>query len=103
MKDIEQQGVFLEALNAHLRATVHCVCADNLGAHCLAGFQAENLCRFCQVSKDGIQTRDASCFQLRNVEQHNSITDELRDHHELQSRLGVKKECVLNKHLSFSQ
>lgn len=98
MKDLEQQGVFVEALNAHLRGTVFCVCADNLGAHGLAGFQesfqAENLCRFCQVSKDDIQKQDASFFQLRTVEQHNSITDELRDHHELQSKLGVKKECA---------
>lgn len=105
MKDLEQKGVFVEALNAHLRGTVYCVCADNLGAHSLGGFQesfqAENLCRFCQVSKDDIQTQYASCFQLRTVEQHNSITNELRDHHELQSRLGVKKECVLSKHLSF--
>lgn len=29
------------------------------------------------------------------------LTNELRDHHDLQSRLGVKKECVLCTHLSF--
>lgn len=60
LKDLEQQGVFVEALNAHLRGTVYSVFAGNLGCHSLAGFQgsfqADNLCRFCQVSKDNIQT-----------------------------------------------
>lgn len=42
VKDIghlEQQGVFVKLLNSNLKGTVFCVCADNLGAYSLAGFQ----------------------------------------------------------------
>lgn len=83
---------------------MYCVCADNLGEPGLAGFQesfqVENLCRFCNVSKNDIQTKDASCY-LRTIEQHTAIINELRDRPEIQSRLGVKRECVLSKHLTF--
>ena len=35
---LEQQGVFVEKLGKHLKGTVQCVVADNLGAHGIAGF-----------------------------------------------------------------
>lgn len=42
IKDIqflETNGVFVEALDTFVKGTVFCVCADNLGAHSLVGFQ----------------------------------------------------------------
>lgn len=87
-----------------MRGTVFCVCADNLGAHALAGFQesfqVQHLCRFCLASKGDIQTKNFSHCELRTVEQHNSIVAELRET-DCQSVLGVKRECVLSKHLSY--
>ncbi len=58
---IEQQGIFVKAINSHLKGTVFCVCGDKLAAHGLAGFQesfqVENLCRFCLANKKDIQTK----------------------------------------------
>lgn len=39
LKTLEQDGVLVEALGHHVKSTVFCVCADNLGAHSLAGHQ----------------------------------------------------------------
>ena len=39
LKSLEQTGVFVKTLNNHIKGSVFCVCADNLGAHALAGFQ----------------------------------------------------------------
>lgn len=104
LKILEQQGVFVKVLDSHLRGTVFCVCADNLGAHSLAGFQesfqVEYLCRFCLARKVDIQTKSCCNFELRTVEQHDSAVGELKETG-CQSILGVKSECSLSKQLSF--
>lgn len=55
MKCLEQTGFFVPALNQYVKGTVFCVCADNLGAHSLAGFQeslnSDKLCMSCLISK----------------------------------------------------
>lgn len=40
-------------------------------------------------------------FLLRTPEQHNSLVEELQKGEQPQSLNGVKKECVLSKHLSY--
>lgn len=105
IKSLEQEGVFVEVLERYVKGTVFCVCADNLGAHGLAGFQesfnVEKFCRFCLISRKEIDTREASDFRLRTVEQHNVFVEELKDSDTLTNVNGVKRECVLSKHLSY--
>lgn len=105
IKCLEQEGIFVEVLDQFIKGTVFCVCADNLGAHSLAGFYesftVEKFCRFCLISKDQIATTDVHDFQLRDVDEHNIFLEELRQNENLQSINGVKKECVLGKHLLF--
>lgn len=107
LKILETDGIFVDQLNENLRGSVFIVCADNLGAHSLAGFQ-ENLsvdkcCRFCLASKKDIQTADVQqgCFQLRTPELHDLHLQELTADETLTNVNGVKADCVLRKHLSF--
>lgn len=103
LKALEQNGVFVETLGHYVKPTVFCVCADNLGAHSLAGYQenfnVDKFCRFCLISRDQIATVKASDFPLRTVEEHNSFVEQLKQSDTLQSVNGVKSECSLSKHL----
>lgn len=53
IKYLEQQGIFVEVVGQFIKSTVYCVCADNLGAHGLAGFHesfiVEKFCWFCLI------------------------------------------------------
>lgn len=102
LKFIEEYGA--EA-SENFGVKLFCVCADNLGAHSLAGFQesfsVDKFCLFCLVSHSQIATLKASNFHLRTVEQHNRCVKELHQNQALKSVNGVKRECVLSKHLAF--
>lgn len=101
LKFIEEYGA--EA-SENFGVKLFCVCADNLGAHSLAGFQesfsVDKFCRFCLVSHSQIATVKASDFHLRTVEQHNRV-EGLHQNQALKTVNGVKGECVLSKHLAF--
>ncbi len=105
IKTLEQMGIFVPALQQYVKGTVFCVCADNLGAHRLAGFQesfiVENFCRFCLISHKQIASSEPGDFQVGTPEQHDSLLKELQNDDQLHSLNGVKKECVLSKHLSY--
>lgn len=81
------------------------MCADNLGAHGLAGFfesfTVDKFCRFCLISRGQIANTEVNDFELRGVDQHNTFLEELRQDENLQSTNGVKRECVRSKHLLF--
>lgn len=104
LKHVEQNGVFVEALQRSVGAKLFCVCADNLGAHGLAGFQesftVDKFCRFCLVSHSQIGTIKPKEFPLRTIEQHNRFVDDIKQNQTLTSVNGVKQECVLSKHLA---
>jgi len=104
IQSLEQTGVFIEVLGRFVKGTIFCVCADNLGAHSLAGFQecfnVDKFCRFCLISRKKIGTTETIDFQLRTEEQHNTFVAEL-EASDQQSVNGVKRECVLSKHLSY--
>lgn len=74
LKVLEQTGVFVEALGCYVKSNVFCVCADNLGAHGLAGhqenFNVDKFCRFCLISRNQIATVKSSEFLLRTVDEH---------------------------------
>ena len=40
-------------------------------------------------------------FQLRDVDEYDTFLEELRQNDNLQNINGVKRECVLSKHLAF--
>lgn len=104
IQSLERNGVFVEVLDKFVKGTVFCVCADNLGAHSLAGFHesfnVEKFCRFCCLNRDQIANTEARDCQLRTVEQHNAFVEELESS-DKQSVNGVKQVCVLSKHLSY--
>ncbi|XP_071337763.1 uncharacterized protein [Trachinotus anak] len=93
LKSLEQTGLFVQTLNNYVKGSVFCVCADNLGAHALAGFQesfnVKNFCRFCVTNRGEIATTAISDFLLQ-------LNNENVPHVN-----GVKSECVLSKHLSY--
>lgn len=65
-----------------VKATTYCVCADNLGAHGLAGFNesfnAGKFCRFCTIDRGQSLTVNPQHFQLRTVGQHNDFVREVQ-------------------------
>lgn len=81
------------------------MCADNLGAHSLAGhqenFNVDKFCRFCLISRDQIATVKASEFPLRTVDEHDLFVEQLKQSDTIQSVNGVKNECSWSKHLNF--
>ncbi|XP_036952445.1 uncharacterized protein LOC119018692 isoform X1 [Acanthopagrus latus] len=103
LKSLEQTGVFVQTLDNYVKGSVFCVCADNLGAHGLAGFQesfnVKNFCRFCLTNRGEIATTAISDFQLRYREQHDTFLLQLCQEN-VPHVNGVKSECVLSKHLS---
>lgn len=48
---LEQVGVFISCLGRNIKGALHCVVADNLGAHAISGlvesFNGPYVCRFC--------------------------------------------------------
>lgn len=94
----------MQTLNNYVKGAVFCVCADNLGALSLAGFQenfnVKNFCRFCLTNRGELATTAISDFQLRSREQHNSFLLQL-SHENVSHVNGVKCECVFSKHLSY--
>lgn len=104
LKSLEQTGVFVQNLDSYVKGSVFCVCADNLGAHALAGFQenfnVKNFCRFCLTNRGDIATTAISDFQLRSREQHDTFLLKLSLENVAHVN-GVKNECALSKHLSY--
>ena len=105
LKTLEEQGVYIETLGQCLKCTVHCVAADNLGAHGLAGFKesfrGSYCCRFCLTSKEDMQVSDAttgSC-EMRTNNQHDRLVQEILSG--CKNDYGVKKGCALSDHLSY--
>ena len=100
---IHTDYVFVHALDKYVKGTVFCVCVDNLGAHGLAGFQesfnVNSFCRFCLISKSEIATTEICNFKLRSRKQHDPCVVQITDGN-LAHVNGVKRECVLSKHLS---
>lgn len=104
VKILEDFGVYVPLLGKCLKGTVHCVVADNLGAHSIAGFiesfSGEYACRFCTAKRSETQSDfvASGAFSLRTKEcyaTHVKAALEANVH-----CCGVKRECVLTKTLS---
>lgn len=68
IKCLEQEGIIIVAVGQFVKSTVYCVCADNLGAHGLAGFSksftVDTFCRFCLISRGKIATTEVNEVEL---------------------------------------
>lgn len=102
---LEEHGIFVEVVGQFVKGAIFCVCADNLAAHSLAGFQesfnVEKFCRFCLVSRDQIAVADLTDFPLRDIGHHNTVVEALVQNDRVQSICGVRNDCVLRKKLLF--
>lgn len=105
LKILEDHGVYVSLVGTFLKGTVQCVVADNLGAHSIAGFNAnfsgDFFCRFCIAKRCdiGFHCVASGAFSLRSKEVH---ADHVRAAIENNAHcFGVKQECVLTKDLSY--
>ncbi|XP_063047290.1 uncharacterized protein LOC134441029 isoform X1 [Engraulis encrasicolus] len=105
VKVLEDFGVYVPLLGKCLKGTVHCVVADNLGAHGIAGFvenfSGEYCCRFCTAKRAETQSVPftSGTFSLRTKDSYASHVKTA-----LETNVhccGVKRECFLTKSLSF--
>lgn len=103
---LEQEGLFIAKLGKNVKGFVHCVLADNLGAHSIAGF-VENFsgrysCRFCTAERLDIQTKEVNsgAFCMRSKEIHASHLKEIEEK-TLANYFSVKRKCVLSENLSY--
>ena len=59
---LEKEGVFIPIAGKSIKGTVHCVTADNLGAHSISGlvesFTGPYTCRFCLGHSSEYQTHE---------------------------------------------
>ncbi len=89
-----------------LKGFVHCVVADNLGAHSIAGFlenfSGKYTCRFCTAENENIQTKEvkSGAFCVRSEDIHNSHLKAIKEN-SVSSHFGVKRKCVLSENLSY--
>lgn len=103
---LEQQGLFIAKLGKTVKGFVHCVVADNLGAHSIAGFvenfSGKYVCRFCTAEVVDIQTEEvkSGAFCVRNKDIHTSHLKAIEEN-SLASHFGVKRKCVLSENLSY--
>lgn len=102
LNTLEQQGLFIAKLGRTLKGFVHCVVADNLGAHGIAGFvenfSGKYVCRFCTAENVDIQTKEvkSGIFCVRNEDIHNSHLKAIEEN-SFHSYFGVKAKCVFSK------
>lgn len=107
LKTLEENGVFLERLGASVKGTVLYVCADNLGAHSLAGFQesfiVDRFCRFCLASKSQLSKIEvsSSLFESRTIDTHNTHVKEVEGNPDMTRTYGVKSACPLTTNLDY--
>ena len=102
---LEEMGVYVAKLDKHIKGTVQCVAADNLGAHSLAGFvesfKANYFCRYCTAQQNSFQLQEASEFQLRTKEAHSEHISLVQESETLNNYCGVKKPDVLTENLKY--
>ncbi|KAA8580464.1 hypothetical protein FQN60_005999, partial [Etheostoma spectabile] len=103
---LEQEGLFISKLGKSVKGFVHCIVADNLGAHGIAGFvesfSGKYVCRFCTAENVDIQTKEVNSgvFCARSKDNHTSHLKAIEEN-SLSSHFGVKKKCVLSENLSY--
>ena len=103
---LKQEGLFIAKLGKTVKGFVHCVVADNLGAHSLAGFvekcSGKYVCRFCTAENVDIQTTEvrSGAFCLRSEEIHTSHLKAIEEN-SFDCHFGVKRKCVLSENLPY--
>lgn len=72
----ENNGIFIPSIGKNIKGTVHCVVADNLGAHSISGlvesFSGPYVCWFCLGQRSDFQLKEvqSAAFRRRTKEEH---------------------------------
>lgn len=104
LKTLEQHGIFVSQLGQFVKGSVQCVTADNLADHGIGGFVESfshgSVCRFCTGDRSEFQTKDvrSGAFQLRTRDIHDVHVQSAQANNTISC--GVKRHCILTKHLS---
>ncbi|KAK0131259.1 Sterile alpha motif domain-containing protein 3 [Merluccius polli] len=102
LSTLEQEGLFISTVGKFIRGTVHCVVADNLGAHSISGlvesFSGPYVCRFCLGHHSAFQQKDVQSgeFPLRTKESYRTHVDSVKSDSSLLHAFGV---CPLTEKL----
>lgn len=102
---LEQNGVFVSNVGKTIKGTVHCVVADNLGAHSISGlvesFTGPYVCRFCLGHSSEYQTQEVrtGVFPPRTKEDHDLHVKTVKEDPSLTHCFGVKRSCPLTDKL----
>lgn len=102
---LKQEGVFVPKAGTSIKGTVHCVAADNLGAHSISGlvesFTGPYTCRFCLGHSSKYQTQvRGGAFPPRTKESYSLHTQTVNENPSLTHFLGVKRSCPLTDKLT---
>lgn len=97
--------LFVAKLSKTVKGFIHCVVADNLGAHSIAGFverfSGKYACRFFTAKKVDIQTKEVKSGRFcLNKEIHTSHLKTIEEN-VLACHFGVKMKCVLSENLLY--
>ncbi len=96
--------VSLWSVSENVHGTLLCVVADNLAAHGLEVFTevffGPYASRFCYASKDEIQRREATTFELRTRECHDLSCTDIETGNVVED-YGVKTTCCFAQHLEY--
>ena len=104
---LEQEGVFISALDKKVKGTVLCVVADNLGAHGIGGFvesfNGNYVCRFCTGLHSDFQKKEVRWgeFEARTKASHADHINIVEQDPRVTNCFGVKKGCVLTEKLQY--
>ncbi|XP_030248211.1 uncharacterized protein LOC115566456 isoform X2 [Sparus aurata] len=103
---LEQEGVFIPSAGKSIKGTVHCVAADNLGAHSISGlvesFTGPYICRFCLGHSSKYQAHEVrgGAFPPRTKEDHSLHVQTVKENLSLTHSFGVKRSCPLTDKLT---
>lgn len=98
LKDIailEHDGVYISSVGQHVKGSVFCVVADNLGAH--------SICRFCLGERSEFQQKEvrSGAFPARTKEDHATHLLTVKENPALTHCYGVKNACPLTENLCY--
>ncbi|XP_039905983.1 uncharacterized protein LOC120745310 [Simochromis diagramma] len=94
---LEQEGVFISCLGRNIKGALHCVVADNLGAHAISGlvesFNGPYVCRFCLGHSSEYQTYEvrSGVFPLRKKDDYDLHVQAVKENPNLVPHFGLKR------------
>lgn len=103
---LEKERVFISCLGRNIKGALHCVVADNLGAHANSGlvesFNGPYVCRFCFAHSSEYQTHKvrSGVFPLQKKDDYVLHVQAVRENPNLVPHFGLKRSCPLTDQLN---